>query len=369
MSNNLIHTPHGRIRSIPIYDPEQLIDAPNFDQDDAIAYEDQDHYAPETEDLPDDKLIYDQNGRAYMLVSVDPHTIQADELATSPDEISPQFYVDDVMTAESRYEYDDIDNREDGQRYNDEAYYDEALQPTPGESNVEKRMFMLLLGVFAIALPAVWVVYNFLMVENVRLGATADLSANASAGINTLMQGEPQVAGVQQAVPATTSGRLSPIFMPTVHHWEWLIVQAADERGLDPDMLATIMQIESCGDPQAQSWAGAMGLFQVMPFHFTADEDMLDPLTNAKRGANYFAERMVQTGNNPYLSFAGYNGGHVAAASGWDNWAAETRRYYTWGKGIYDEAKAGTGVSLTLQEWLAAGGNSLCNQAATRLGY
>ena len=132
-------------------------------------------------------------------------------------------------------------------------------------------------------------------------------------------------------------------------------------------MLATIMQIESCGDPQANSHAGAQGLFQVMPFHFTAGENMLDPDTNARRGANYFAERLVQTSGDVGKAFAGYNGGHVAAGSSWNNWAAETQRYFVWSTGIYEEAKAGLTSSPTLQEWYAAGGTSLCNQAANRL--
>jgi soluble lytic murein transglycosylase-like protein len=132
-------------------------------------------------------------------------------------------------------------------------------------------------------------------------------------------------------------------------------------------MVATIMQIESCGDPRALSVAGAQGLFQVMPFHFTAGEDMLDPNTNARRGMNYFAERLVQTAGDVGKAFAGYNGGHVAAGSSWDNWADETQRYYVWSTGIYEDAKAGLTESPTLQEWYAAGGASLCQQAATRL--
>ena len=47
---------------------------------------------------------------------------------------------------------------------------------------------------------------------------------------------------------------------------------------LDPDIIATIIQIESCGNPAARSTAGAQGLFQVMPFHF--EETNVNKLTN-----------------------------------------------------------------------------------------
>jgi soluble lytic murein transglycosylase-like protein len=138
--------------------------------------------------------------------------------------------------------------------------------------------------------------------------------------------------------------------------------------GLDPNIIAIIMQVESCGDPQALSSAGALGLFQVMPFHFSAGEDGFDPETNSRRGLNYFLGRMKQTGGDVGLSFAGYNGGHVAAGTTWEHWAAETQRYYVWTTGIFQDVNSNQAESETLQRWLQAGGASLCQQAAARLG-
>jgi hypothetical protein len=167
---------------------------------------------------------------------------------------------------------------------------------------------------------------------------------------------------------AGQSGAIAPLFTPEVQYWAAKILEWSHLYGVDPNMAATVMQIESCGDPQAVSRAGAMSLFQVMPFHFTAGEDGMDPETNARRGLNYFAERLVQTNGDVGRAFAGYNGGHVAAASSWGSWAHETQRYYVWSTGIYADAKAGLSESSTLQQWLAAGGASLCRQAASRLG-
>ncbi|MCA9922951.1 MAG: hypothetical protein KC421_11295, partial [Anaerolineales bacterium] len=90
--------------------------------------------------------------------------------------------------------------------------------------------------------------------------------------------------------------------------------------------------------------------------------------TNAARGLAYYVERLEQTAGDVGLAFAGYNGGHVAAGTTWDNWANETQRYFTWSTGIYEEASTGLTESTTLQEWLAAGGASLCDQAANQLG-
>ena len=128
------------------------------------------------------------------------------------------------------------------------------------------------------------------------------------------------------------------------------------------------MQIESCGDPGAASYAGAQGLFQVMPFHFDPGEDMLDRDTNARRGMAFYNRQLEYTGWDIYLSFAGYNGGYAASGSSYSYWANETQRYYTWAKGIYDDAKAGLTESPTLQQWLAAGGGGGCQRAAQSLG-
>lgn len=171
-----------------------------------------------------------------------------------------------------------------------------------------------------------------------------------------------------EAELSVSSGSLSPIFTREVLHWAPKILEWSGLYNLDPDIIATIMQIESCGDPGAASHAGAQGLFQVMPFHFSAGEDMLDPDTNAQRGMTFYNRQLEYTGWNIYLSFAGYNGGYAASGSSYPYWANETQRYYTWAKGIYDEAKAGQLESLTLQQWLQAGGGGLCQQAAQRLG-
>lgn len=161
---------------------------------------------------------------------------------------------------------------------------------------------------------------------------------------------------------------IAPLFTKEVQHWAPQIINWSSQHGLDPNMVATVMQIESCGWPEAGSPAGAQGLFQVMPFHFEPGENMQDPDTNAYRGLNYLSEGMKYHNGDTGLTFAGYNGGHGTARKGWDAWANETQRYYVWATGIYEDAQAGSSSSDTLNQWLSSGGASLCQKAALSLG-
>jgi soluble lytic murein transglycosylase-like protein len=128
------------------------------------------------------------------------------------------------------------------------------------------------------------------------------------------------------------------------------------------------MQIESCGHPQALSTAGAIGLFQVMPYHFSNDDDPYKPNINARRGLTYFQQALTAGDGDIRLAFAGYNGGINGARSPESNWPAETLRFVYWGKQIYEDASKGKTQSDRLDEWLTAGGASLCEAASIKLG-
>jgi len=179
-------------------------------------------------------------------------------------------------------------------------------------------------------------------------------------------------AGTQAAPLAQgasgTPGPLSPVFTPEIQHWAPWIQAWAAQAGVDPNLAATVMQIESCGNPLARSHAGAMGLFQVMPFHFTATDDPYDPATNARRGLAYLARAFQAASGVARLALAGYNGGIGVIGQAESTWAAETQRYAELGGGIYADASAGLSQSPHLQAWLAQGGSSFCRTAARALG-
>ena len=163
-----------------------------------------------------------------------------------------------------------------------------------------------------------------------------------------------------------SSKQIAMLFTPEVQRWEKEIVDWSNEWGLDPNLVATVMQIESCGDPEAISGAGAMGLFQVMPYHFEGTEDPYKPGTNAYRGLAYLRSALDARGGDIKLALAGYNGGITGAKRPESAWSAEMIRYVYWGTGIYADARKDRSQSDRLNEWLGRGGTSLCAQAANR---
>jgi soluble lytic murein transglycosylase len=98
------------------------------------------------------------------------------------------------------------------------------------------------------------------------------------------------------------------------------IARRSQEAGIDPDLLQALIREESALDPKVHSWAGAVGLCQLMPF--TAREvagwlklpgvslDALhEPDTNIRLGATYLARLIKQFRKNLVLSLAAYNAG------------------------------------------------------------
>ncbi len=207
------------------------------------------------------------------------------------------------------------------------------------------------------------VVIGVFLLATLALPRTRAVKGGVTAVADTTTTTQTNTAG---NIPA--AGTIAPLFTPEVQYWAPKIAEWSQIYGIDPNIIATIMQIESCGSPVAGSSAGAQGLFQVMPFHFSPGEDMHDPDTNALRGMKFFNAQMDYTGGNILLSFAGYNGGYAASGGAYETWPNETKRYYKWAKGIYEDASAGRSASTTLEQWLAAGGQGGCQIAAAQLG-
>jgi soluble lytic murein transglycosylase-like protein len=171
-------------------------------------------------------------------------------------------------------------------------------------------------------------------------------------------------AGLQPGpAPQPRTRTVSTIFTPEVKLWNNALVDWSDQAGVDPNLAAAVMQIESCGNPFARSKAGAMGLFQVMPDHFAETEDPFSPPANARRALEYLKQSLAAADGDPRLALAGYNGGIGVIAEGEWSWPAETQRYAYWAAGIYRDAIRGASSSRSLTEWLAAGGDSLCRSA------
>jgi len=98
-----------------------------------------------------------------------------------------------------------------------------------------------------------------------------------------------------------------------------IIIQAAHSENVDAHLIAALIREESRYDPEVVSWAGAVGLMQLMPSTaeiLKDDMDMeiedstglFDARKNILLGTHYFS-RLVRNFNNIPLAIAAYNAG------------------------------------------------------------
>lgn len=108
------------------------------------------------------------------------------------------------------------------------------------------------------------------------------------------------------------------------------IRRAAARYGVDPLLLASIVEIESGFDPEAVSHRGATGLMQVMPATAGKDgpDELCDPELNLDAGARYLRHLLKRFGGDLELALAAYNAGpsNVRRFGGVPPFR-ETRRY------------------------------------------
>lgn len=94
-----------------------------------------------------------------------------------------------------------------------------------------------------------------------------------------------------------------------------MIKTVADSMNLDWLMLTAMIAQESSFNPNSKSWAGAVGLMQVIPrFVETEYEQLYDPLTNIQEGARIIKEHLdhyayMDSTNQWSFALATYNAG------------------------------------------------------------
>ena len=108
------------------------------------------------------------------------------------------------------------------------------------------------------------------------------------------------------------------------------ILRATIGTRVSPALVLAVMAVESRGDQDAQSSAGAQGLMQLIPATAArfGVEDSFDATQNIAGGVAYLDWLMEEFDRDPILALAGYNAGEgaVRGANGVPNYP-ETRDY------------------------------------------
>jgi len=118
-----------------------------------------------------------------------------------------------------------------------------------------------------------------------------------------------------------------------------LIAKAAQDNGLEPELLDALVQAESNYNPGAVSRAGARGLTQLMP-HTAVQlgvKNIFDPSENLNGGAKYLAQQIREFGSLRD-ALAAYNAGPTRIARG-GAWPLETVRYVDKVLSLYEANK------------------------------
>jgi hypothetical protein len=133
------------------------------------------------------------------------------------------------------------------------------------------------------------------------------LAVTLLAAIAVLAPSSPTLA--QSGSPSDTPA-LSPYWRPAVSRWESIILQEAERRSLDPDLIASLIWKESRGLPHERGPVGAVGLMGLMPFDWRPSaQELEDPWTNLFWGARALAHTIRDGQGDLYYSLAAYNGG------------------------------------------------------------
>lgn len=99
-----------------------------------------------------------------------------------------------------------------------------------------------------------------------------------------------------------------------VRRWYAAIEEAAERYGVDPWVIAAMIDQESAGVENAVSHVGARGLMQIMPatgsdLGLTADSQFFDGTQNIDAGTRYISQQLKTFDNNLSYALAAYNAG------------------------------------------------------------
>jgi hypothetical protein len=112
-----------------------------------------------------------------------------------------------------------------------------------------------------------------------------------------------------------TDGQISPFWGSAITQWNRWIVFWANERELDPDLVAAVIRQESIGRANAEGPYGAVGLMMVMPAEVSglswrpSAEELKQPNINLRWGTGMLRQIVRDSNGDLIRSLAAYNGG------------------------------------------------------------
>lgn len=178
----------------------------------------------------------------------------------------------------------------------------------------------------------------------------------------------------------------------TVKRWQPQIEKYSSEYGIDPNLMAIMMTVESGGDPNADSGV-ARGLMQITdptaedinnriidPGKKKTDYDLKDPDTSMEFAAVYISHLIAQYGDAAHaptwdetvtLVSAGYNGGYAAANlyrdeewQGLEKYDRQTLNYARYVRTMWQERH--DPLSFSYRHWFDTGNGKALVQDAEK---
>ena len=142
-------------------------------------------------------------------------------------------------------------------------------------------------------------------------GAAARSSASFAAQLSSATAATAAAPTASVSSAGMTESPARPSELPAGTPYAAEITAAARKHGVDPALLAGLVEQESNFDPNAGSPAGAQGLTQLMPATAASlgVTDVHDPVQALDGGAKYLRQQLDRFGGDVARALAAYNAG------------------------------------------------------------
>ncbi|HEY2054126.1 MAG TPA: lytic transglycosylase domain-containing protein [Solirubrobacterales bacterium] len=180
-------------------------------------------------------------------------------------------------------------------------------------------------GVAAASQAAARVAQLQSMIQAVETGPTGKGSFGAALAEATALGGQSATPALGEATaltPTSTAPTTTAPVLATAEAgkgngpvpFQSLIEESCAKYGVDPALLAGLIEQESHFDPTVGSSAGAQGLTELMPETAASlgVTDPHDPAQSIDAGARLLSEKLTEFGGNTELALAAYNAGSGA---------------------------------------------------------